>query len=81
MHNRKQYSSKERKRIFDLHNNCCDNCGSTENLEIAHIVPLAAGGTEKETNLALLCQECHNKQHADLNKLRNVCFLFYRRFC
>lgn len=67
---RKQYSSKERKLILDLHNNCCDNCGNTKNLEIAHIVPLAVGGTEKKSNIAVLCQECHNKQHANLNYIK-----------
>ncbi|MED2706605.1 HNH endonuclease signature motif containing protein [Bacillus toyonensis] len=41
----------------------CANCSSREDLQIHHIVPLSIGGTNKLTNLALVCGECHAKIH------------------
>lgn len=41
----------------------CANCGSVENIEIHHIVPLIVGGTNKRSNLVALCQDCHAKIH------------------
>ena len=43
----------------------CANCGSTDCLQIHHIVPLAVGGTNNPRNLTLLCAECHSKAHAE----------------
>lgn len=47
----------------------CVNCGTTENLEIHHIVPLSRGGNDIESNLVYLCSECHCKAHGI--KVRN----------
>ena len=41
----------------------CANCGSEENIEIHHIVPLIVGGTNRRSNLVALCQDCHAKIH------------------
>lgn len=48
----------------------CANCGSEENIEIHHIVPLIVGGTNKKSNLVALCQDCHAKIHG-LNRQGN----------
>lgn len=64
---RKQYSPKERMHIISLHNGKCDNCGSSSQLVIHHIVPLAVGGAERASNLSVLCHACHNKLHTQLN--------------
>lgn len=37
---------------------CC-RCGSTKNIEIDHVIPLAVGGTTDDINLQPLCRECH----------------------
>lgn len=37
----------------------CAHCGATTALELDHIVPLAAGGTNHPTNLQALCHTCH----------------------
>jgi 5-methylcytosine-specific restriction endonuclease McrA len=38
----------------------CRQCGSTDKLEVHHVVPLAEGGAEFAlSNLVTLCQECH----------------------
>jgi hypothetical protein len=62
-------------RDFKLRNNCLDrdnhiclNCGSTAN-QAHHIVPLSLGGNDILSNLASLCEECHEKVHG--TTLRN----------
>ena len=41
----------------------CASCGSKDDLEIHHIVPLALGGTDRITNLIPLCHRCHKTAH------------------
>ena len=41
----------------------CVNCGSSENVEYHHIVPLALGGTNDIRNLVPLCYKCHKAAH------------------
>lgn len=41
----------------------CYNCGSTENVQYHHIVPLRMGGTNKLSNIAVLCSRCHKAAH------------------
>jgi 5-methylcytosine-specific restriction endonuclease McrA len=39
--------------------NACQNCETTQGLEIHHIVPKRNGGVDRPTNRVLLCKECH----------------------
>lgn len=39
----------------------CGKCGSTENLEWHHMIPLSIGGKTCEENMVCLCSECHRK--------------------
>lgn len=41
----------------------CQNCDECSDLHVHHIVPIALGGTNKVSNLAMLCVECHGKIH------------------
>jgi hypothetical protein len=41
----------------------CTNCGSSRILQAHHVVPLSKGGTNKLTNLKLLCEQCHQRIH------------------
>ena len=52
-----------RKELKNKLGGTCVNCGSTENIEYHHIVPLINGGTNKFTNIVPLCVECHEKAH------------------
>ena len=46
----------------------CAACGSIENLELHHIIPLAAGGTNDNFNLIYLCFDCHRELHREIYK-------------
>lgn len=52
------------KEIFSRYDNKCNYCGSTENLEIDHIIPLSRGGTNDPDNLQILCKTCNRKKWA-----------------
>lgn len=47
-------------------NNCC-NCGETDHIEYHHIVPLALGGNDIESNIVPLCHVCHMAAHHGRN--------------
>ena len=41
---------------------CC-NCGSTNDLQYHHILSLALGGRDINSNMCCMCYECHYKLH------------------
>ena len=41
----------------------CVNCGSDENIQLHHVVPLVLGGTNNIDNIVPLCEDCHSKIH------------------
>lgn len=55
-----------RQRVFEKFNHRCVVCGSTEDIEIDHIIPLKHGGTSDEENLQVMCSSCNNKKHDKL---------------
>ncbi len=60
-------SAKTKREVLKRDQNSCVACGSLENLEIHHIIPVR-GSTIKDQdethNLALLCKECHYLAHS-----------------
>jgi hypothetical protein len=44
----------------------CQICGSVNNLEIDHIIPVCQGGQNTEENLRVLCQTCNGKRNSEL---------------
>jgi tetratricopeptide (TPR) repeat protein len=44
----------------------CAQCGSQENLEYDHIIPVSRGGANTERNLQLLCEPCNRCKGADV---------------
>ena len=44
----------------------CVKCGSQENLEFDHIIPLAMGGSSTARNIQLLCETCNRSKGGNL---------------
>ena len=59
---------KTRERILRRDCGLCQPCKRrgllTTALQVDHIVPKAAGGTDAWTNLQAICNECHNRKTA-----------------
>lgn len=51
-----------REHILARDNHRCKHCGSTENLEIDHIVPISKGGKSTPDNLQVLCHDCNTEK-------------------
>lgn len=49
--------------VRDEHGCACVNCGSYENVEYHHIVPISLGGTNAISNVVPLCHKCHKAAH------------------
>ncbi len=56
---------------------CCQKCGSTEELTVDHIVPLACRGLHELRNLQTLCGACnYSKQDREISAWRNGARVF-----
>jgi hypothetical protein len=42
----------------------CVKCGSQERLEFDHVIPIAAGGSNTDRNVQLLCESCNRSKGA-----------------
>ena len=52
---------------------CCEKCGSIDNLEHDHTIPLALGGDDTPANSTVLCAECHLiKTRIDMHDIAKV---------
>ena len=50
----------------------CRMCGTSRGLaDVHHIIKRSQGGTDEMDNLILLCRNCHNKQHGQV-QLRSI---------
>jgi|GEM_PF-4337767 len=54
---RKSLGAKVRAQILSAA--ACSICGSTEQLEVDHIIPISKGGTSNVDNLQALCRRCN----------------------
>jgi len=54
-----------RKYVYHRDGETCQGCGASvdRSAPIHHICPLGAGGTNKPSNLILLCESCHGAVH------------------
>ena len=52
-----------RSQVVERDGEQCSKCGNWGRLHLHHIKPLSKGGSNKITNLILLCESCHSKEH------------------
>ena len=60
---RPTFGDKEKKALYDAQKGKCNGCGvklPQRNLTVDHIKPFSQGGTERLTNLQLLCNSCNS---------------------
>ena len=66
--NKRKIFTKQEREDFLCKNSVCERCEeklTLKTLEIDHIIPLSAGGTNKENNLQALCSPCHKDKTRD----------------
>ncbi len=56
---RKRIPKARRARIYERDGHACLRCGSHRKLTLDHVVPIAQGGTNAESNLQTLCEGCN----------------------
>lgn len=62
------FSRQKRKCVRDQFNNQCFRCGSTENLNIDHHIPLSAGAPLEYGNAVCLCRRCNRQKGSQMPK-------------
>ena len=58
-------SSSERRKVLTRDGWQCVKCDSVENLEVDHIIPTYANGTDEPGNLQTLCRSCHQNKTSE----------------
>lgn len=62
---RKAIPRQLREEVLEKYGRKCVVCGSTEKLQIDHIIPVDAGGATALDNLQVLCQPCNGSKSAN----------------
>ena len=60
--NRPIIPEKVRIAVWRRDNGKCVKCGSRENLEYDHIIPISKGGSNTVRNIELLCERCNRSK-------------------
>lgn len=58
-----KYQERERAKVLVAYNYCCAACGSPLDLEIDHVHPRNANGSDDFENLQVLCHHCNNRKN------------------
>lgn len=53
-----------RSQVFERDDHKCRECGSADNLEIDHVIPISRGGNGDEENLQVLCRACNRRKRS-----------------
>ncbi|MFH0791187.1 MAG: HNH endonuclease signature motif containing protein [Candidatus Omnitrophota bacterium] len=63
---RKPISDEVKMFVWQRDKGKCVKCGSQENLEYDHIIPVVKGGSNTERNIQLLCEKCNREKHDNI---------------
>jgi len=63
---RRAVSAEVRREVWRRDQGRCVRCGSRENLEFDHIIPISKGGSNTARNIELLCQSCNRSKGAKI---------------
>jgi len=55
-----------RREVWRRDSGKCAKCGSRENLEYDHIIPISKGGSNTVRNIELLCEGCNREKSATI---------------
>lgn len=69
-----RFSTKDWNRVLNIFGNRCLKCGSTQNIQIDHVIPLSLGGEHSFSNIQPLCAICNNKKQNRVADYRTVFF-------
>jgi len=58
-HTRRRISREVRQRVWQRYGGRCAECSADTYLEFDHIIPVAKGGGNSDTNVQLLCRKCN----------------------
>lgn len=61
---RGELSRSQAREVFERCGRQCVACGSKDQLQLDHIVPIARGGVTKEQNMQILCRPCNQSKGA-----------------
>lgn len=57
------------KQVRERDQHRCTQCGATDrSLHVHHMIALSAGGSNAETNLLTLCDDCHASKHPHMRR-------------
>jgi 5-methylcytosine-specific restriction endonuclease McrA len=59
---RQAIPSEVRREVWRRDSGKCVKCGSRENLEYDHIIPISRGGSNTARNIELLCENCNRSK-------------------
>jgi hypothetical protein len=63
-YDRKQIPSWLKQKVWDRDGGRCVICGSDENLQYDHDIPVARGGATTVKNIRILCKSCNKRKGA-----------------
>lgn len=61
------YTGEQWQTLLDICGNKCLACGSTENIEADHVIPVSKGGSNNISNIQPLCMSCNRSKHNNHN--------------
>ena len=81
--NHKKNLQNQRQRLLVRDRYCCKICGTGQRLTKHHIIPRSQSGTEDDSNIVMLCEDCHTALHKHVRgmKVKGVDYWNFKGWC